>query len=215
MVSNQNDVEKGYENDDFNKVPKTAKHLGLSIVITQVRTYCTLKIALWFVKIALNLWFRFSVRSQNNCQFTVFSISTMVSTHYRKPLWWRWLNWPSLYSSWVDCNVRTLKNCWSTVQIYVICDKILGGLPSLTVQSFVRSLRFLVPGLLYTMNSNIYLIGLTMVPPTIWLILCSARTVFTALVYKVNQGCAAAWLNLPMSYNKVTTVFVIHLFSLS
>ena len=49
----------------------------------------------------------------------------------------------------------------------------------------VHSLRFAIPGLLYTMNNNIYLTGLTYVPPTIWLILTSARTVFTALVYKV------------------------------
>lgn len=61
------------------------------------------------------------------------------------------------------------------------------GRPNITRSSALRSVRFLVPGLLYAVNSNIYLLGLTYVPPTIWLILTSARTVFTALTYKVEE----------------------------
>jgi hypothetical protein len=38
---------------------------------------------------------------------------------------------------------------------------------------------------LYAINNNIYFVGLTLVPPPIWLILCSFRTVVTASVYKV------------------------------
>ena len=45
--------------------------------------------------------------------------------------------------------------------------------------------QFLVPSILYAVNNNIYFAGLTLVPPPIWLILCSFRTVVTASLYKV------------------------------
>ena len=58
-------------------------------------------------------------------------------------------------------------------------------LPSFSVQSLRSSLRFLLPSVLYAINNNIYYAGLTLVPPPIWLILCSIRTVVTAMIYKV------------------------------
>jgi drug/metabolite transporter (DMT)-like permease len=57
-------------------------------------------------------------------------------------------------------------------------------LPSFSVQSLRSSLRFLLPSILYAVNNNIYYAGLTLVPPPIWLILCSVRTVVTATIYK-------------------------------
>merc|ERR1712012_226293 len=57
-------------------------------------------------------------------------------------------------------------------------------LPSFSVQSLRSSLRFLLPSVLYAINNNIYYAGLTLVPPPIWLILCSIRTVVTASIYK-------------------------------
>jgi len=44
--------------------------------------------------------------------------------------------------------------------------------------------RFLLPSVLYAVNNNIYFIGLTLVPPPIWIILCAMRTAITATVYK-------------------------------
>ena len=62
----------------------------------------------------------------------------------------------------------------------------LGGqLPHLDYVTVRQSFRFLVPSFLYALNNNIYLVGLTMVTPPIWIILCSVRTFFTANVYKV------------------------------
>ena len=58
-------------------------------------------------------------------------------------------------------------------------------LPSFSLQSLRSSLRFLLPSVLYAINNNIYYAGLTLVPPPIWLILCSIRTVVTAMIYKV------------------------------
>jgi len=56
--------------------------------------------------------------------------------------------------------------------------------PSFSLQSLRGSLRFLLPSVLYAMNNNIYYFGLTLVPPPIWLMLCSIRTVVTATIYK-------------------------------
>ena len=64
----------------------------------------------------------------------------------------------------------------------------LGGqVPHLDYVTLRQSLRFLVPSFLYALNNNIYLVGLTMVTPPIWMILCSIRTFFTANVYKVSE----------------------------
>merc|ERR1712141_326143 len=77
--------------------------------------------------------------------------------------------------------------------IVVLCEmiKFLGTilrskctLPSFSFQSIRSSLRFLLPSVLYAINNNIYYAGLTLVPPPIWLILCSIRTVVTASIYK-------------------------------
>ena len=51
--------------------------------------------------------------------------------------------------------------------------------------TFRNSLRFLVPAILYGINNNVYFLGLTLVAPPIWLILCSFRTIITASTYKV------------------------------
>jgi len=59
-----------------------------------------------------------------------------------------------------------------------------GSIPSFSPSNLRSSLRFLLPSVLYALNNNIYLVGLTMVPPPIWLILCSVRTAITASVYK-------------------------------
>lgn len=57
-------------------------------------------------------------------------------------------------------------------------------LPSFSRDSLRRSLRFMLPAVLYALNNNIYFAGLILVPPPIWLILCSFRTVISASVYK-------------------------------
>ena len=62
-----------------------------------------------------------------------------------------------------------------------------GSVPSFSATSVRSSLRFLVPSVLYALNNNIYFLGLTLVPPPIWLILCSARTAITACIYKVFE----------------------------
>ena len=56
----------------------------------------------------------------------------------------------------------------------------------MNVASIKSSLRFMIPSVLYALNNNIYFIGLTLVPPPIWLILCAMRTAITASVYKVT-----------------------------
>ena len=61
----------------------------------------------------------------------------------------------------------------------------VGEVPSFTGSSLKSSLKFLVPSLLYALNNNIYFLGLTLVAPPLWLILCSMRTAITASVYKV------------------------------
>ena len=38
--------------------------------------------------------------------------------------------------------------------------------------------------MIYAVNNNIYLAGLLLVPPPLWVILCSFRTVVTAFLYK-------------------------------
>ena len=55
----------------------------------------------------------------------------------------------------------------------------------ISLGTFRNSLRFLVPAILYGINNNVYFLGLTLVSPPIWLILCSFRTIITASTYKV------------------------------
>jgi len=56
--------------------------------------------------------------------------------------------------------------------------------PMLDKQSIRASFKFLLPSVIYAVNNNIYLAGLILVPPPIWIILCSFRTVVTACLYK-------------------------------
>merc|ERR1712192_64571 len=49
---------------------------------------------------------------------------------------------------------------------------------------FARVAKDLLPSLLYAINNNIYFAGLMLVPPPIWIILGSFRTVVTASLYK-------------------------------
>ena len=73
--------------------------------------------------------------------------------------------------------------------------------PSLTLPRFHESWKFLVPSIIYAVNNNLYLgkctwmtflkpklsflsAGLMLVPPPIWIILCSCRTAVTTLMYK-------------------------------
>ena len=57
-------------------------------------------------------------------------------------------------------------------------------IPSLDKDTLRKSLKFLLPSVIYAVNNNIYLAGLILVPPPIWVILCSFRTVVTASIYK-------------------------------
>ena len=50
-----------------------------------------------------------------------------------------------------------------------------------------KAVRFLLPSLLYAINNNIYYYGITLVPPPIWIILLSFRTIITATLYKVRK----------------------------
>merc|ERR1711936_504026 len=56
--------------------------------------------------------------------------------------------------------------------------------PSFDKPSVKASFKFLLPSVIYAVNNNIYLAGLILVPPPIWVILCSFRTVVTACLYK-------------------------------
>jgi hypothetical protein len=54
--------------------------------------------------------------------------------------------------------------------------------------------RFVLPSLLYAVNNNIYYAGLMLVPPPIWIILTSFRTVVTASLYKVGGGSGSQYV---------------------
>jgi len=56
--------------------------------------------------------------------------------------------------------------------------------PSFDKASIRASFKFLLPSAIYAINNNIYLAGLILVPPPIWIILGSFRTVVTTCVYK-------------------------------
>ncbi|XP_040567230.1 uncharacterized protein [Lepeophtheirus salmonis] len=63
--------------------------------------------------------------------------------------------------------------------------RIDSSLPHFNFMTLKKSLKYMIPSILYAFNNNIYLYGLTLVPPPIWLILCSMRTLVTALIYRV------------------------------
>ena len=77
---------------------------------------------------------------------------------------------------------------WNSVIWFILVDNLpcRSGcrIPPLDEQSIRASLKFLLPSLIYTVNNNIYLAGLILVPPPIWIILCSFRTIVTACIYK-------------------------------
>jgi len=56
--------------------------------------------------------------------------------------------------------------------------------PSFRVDNLKQSVKFLLPSVIYAINNNIYFKGLLLVPPPVWLILTSFRTVVTASLYK-------------------------------
>ena len=58
--------------------------------------------------------------------------------------------------------------------------------PSFRVDNLKQSVKFLLPSVIYAINNNIYFKGLLLVPPPVWLILTSFRTVVTASLYKVG-----------------------------
>ena len=70
-----------------------------------------------------------------------------------------------------------------------------GSFPEMSKSRARYSLRFLVPGIIYAVNNNLYMYALTMIAPPIWVILVSMRTVITTLSYKVRvtQMCAYFW----------------------
>ena len=65
--------------------------------------------------------------------------------------------------------------------------------PSIDFISLKQSVKFIIPSIFYAVNNNIYFIGLMYVPPPIWIILCSFRTVITATVYKVLAQAVGIW----------------------
>lgn len=56
--------------------------------------------------------------------------------------------------------------------------------PSLSSSSLRGSLKYIFPSLIYAVNNNIWMYGLVLVPPPIWVLLCSFRTLVTVTVYK-------------------------------
>ena len=72
------------------------------------------------------------------------------------------------------------------VKLVVILVRSNGDCPLLNIHvgGCRKSLKFLVPSILYAANNNIYLYAITLVSPPIWGILVSCRTVLTACVYK-------------------------------
>ena len=60
-----------------------------------------------------------------------------------------------------------------------------GTFPEASRKKARYSLRFLVPGVCYAVNNNLYLYALTLIAPPVWIILMSMRTVVTTLSYKV------------------------------
>ncbi len=76
---------------------------------------------------------------------------------------------------------------------------VLGAIFNVTHKSFVESWKFLIPSVFYAINNNIYYVGISLVPPPIWFIMCSGKTALTALIYKVNpkfQSNDMLWFDL-------------------
>ena len=71
-----------------------------------------------------------------------------------------------------------------------------GTFPGKTRSKVRYSLRFLVPGMCYAINNNLYLYALTMIAPPIWVILMSMRTIITTLSYKFIFGRGTTGLQL-------------------
>ena len=76
----------------------------------------------------------------------------------------------------------------------------------LNKQSVRASLKFLLPSVIYAVNNNIYLAALILVPPPIWVILCSFRTVITVCLYKFILGRDVSNLQLLGSFFIVASI---------
>ena len=78
--------------------------------------------------------------------------------------------------------------------------------PMLNKQSVIASLKFIIPSVIYAVNNNIYLAALILVPPPIWVILCSFRTAITACLYKFILGRDVSSLQLLGSFFIVASI---------
>jgi len=70
------------------------------------------------------------------------------------------------------------------IKLAVIISTSGCSIPSFDTTSLRTSLKYLPPSLLYAVGSNIYMLGITLVPAPIWIILTAFRTVFSAVIYK-------------------------------
>ena len=64
-------------------------------------------------------------------------------------------------------------------------------------RSIRASFKFLLPSLIYAVNNNIYLAGLILVPPPIWIILCSFSCHCLPLQVHPQERClppSAPWI---------------------
>ena len=59
--------------------------------------------------------------------------------------------------------------------------------PDCSLMDIWKSIRYIFPSLLYSINNNIYYAGILLVSPPIWIILTSGRIVITIVIYKVNS----------------------------
>ena len=93
------------------------------------------------------------------------------------------------HRSLADFSAKNARFCTCSLTEFMLTNLLIcrSGfqLPSMKTPALKSSLKFLLPSLLYAVNNNIYYAGLMLVPPPIWLILCSFRTVVTASMYKV------------------------------
>lgn len=81
-------------------------------------------------------------------------------------------------------------------------------IPTLNRSDLQRSLKFVLPSTIYAINNNIYLAGLLLVPPPIWVILCSVRSVVTTLVYKFVLKREVTTLQFIGSSLMVTSIII-------
>jgi len=86
--------------------------------------------------------------------------------------------------------------------------------PPMDFLTIKQSFKFLLPSLLYAVNNNLYLFGLTLVPPPIWIILGSFRTVVTASIYKFVLGRPVSISQFVGAFLIVTSIVVAKLGSL-